>query len=354
MGLKILHSADWHLDSPFAGFPDRQKEFLRAEQRRIPGMVTELAKKENCDLILLSGDIFDGKATPETLEETKRALGACGIRTLIAPGNHDYYGADSVWASESWPDNVYIFKKGIKSIPLPDLECRVYGAAFQSMDCASLLEGFRAEGGETYQVAVLHGDPTQKNSPYNPITVGQVRSSGLSYLALGHVHTAGAFRAGRTICAWPGCPMGRGWDETGDKGVCIVTLTEQPDIQAVSLDTLRFHKMAVDVSSGALPALEAALPGAGSNDFFRVDLTGCGKVDLQELRRSLESYPNLELRDRTEAPIDVWAEAGEDTLEGVYFHMLRKRMEERPEEEAHIQQAAEISRRLLLGREVTL
>ena len=85
-----------------------------------------------------------------------------------------------------------------------------------------------------------------------------------------------------------------------------------------------------------------------------MDLTGCGKVDLQELRRALESYPNLELRDRTEAPIDVWAEAGEDTLEGIYFHMLRKRMEERPEEEAHIQQAAEISRRLLLGREVTL
>ena len=51
MGLTILHSADWHLDSPFAGFPDRQKEFLRAEQRRIPGMVTELAQKEACVIV---------------------------------------------------------------------------------------------------------------------------------------------------------------------------------------------------------------------------------------------------------------------------------------------------------------
>ena len=83
MGLKILHSADWHLESPFAGFPDRQKEFLRAEQRRIPGMVTELAEKENCDLILLSGDIFDGKATPETLEATKARQTDAAVLTAV-------------------------------------------------------------------------------------------------------------------------------------------------------------------------------------------------------------------------------------------------------------------------------
>ena len=166
MGLKILHTADWHLDSPFSGFPERQKEFLRAEQRRIPGMVAELAKKESCDLILLSGDIFDGKATRETLEETKRALGECGIRTLIAPGNHDYYGTDSVWAAESWPDNVYIFKKGMKAIPLPDLDCRVYGAAFQSMDCPSLLEGFRADDEGLIKFGCFHGDLSTVHSRY--------------------------------------------------------------------------------------------------------------------------------------------------------------------------------------------
>ena len=37
MGLKILHSADWHLDSPFAGFTEEQRQLLKEEQRRIPG-----------------------------------------------------------------------------------------------------------------------------------------------------------------------------------------------------------------------------------------------------------------------------------------------------------------------------
>ena len=58
---------------------------------------------------------------------------------------------------------------------LSALSCRVYGAGFRSMDCPSLLDGFRAEGTERYKIAVLHGDPTQRESPYNPITAAQVK-----------------------------------------------------------------------------------------------------------------------------------------------------------------------------------
>ena len=39
MGLKILHSADWHLDSPFAGFTEAQRQFLKQEQQKIPGKI---------------------------------------------------------------------------------------------------------------------------------------------------------------------------------------------------------------------------------------------------------------------------------------------------------------------------
>jgi len=354
MGLKILHSADWHLDAPFVGFTQEQRELLRQEQQMLPDKIVSLAQREGCDLILLAGDLFDGQPSAQTVEKVRRALGGCGIRVLIAPGNHDFYGPDSVWQKEHWPDNVYIFKGGLKAISLPDLDCRVYGAAFQDMDCHSLLDGFQAQGDEPYKIAVLHGDPTQKNSPYNPVTTAQVKGSGLTYLALGHIHTAGAFRTGETICAWPGCPMGRGWDETGDKGVCIVTLDQQPDIRAVRLDTVRFLSLQVDIGEDAAAAVEAALPGAGSRDFYRVDLTGCGKVDIKALKQKFPNFPNLELRDQTEPPFEIWPEENTDTLEGVYFGMLRRRMEQEPENAGCVQQAAEISRRLLLGREVTL
>lgn len=355
MGLKILHSADWHLDSPFAGFSEQQRELLKQEQRRIPGKIADLCRREHCDLVLLAGDLFDGQPTRETVELVKKALQQCGVPVMIAPGNHDFCAPVSPWITESWPSNVHVFTGAMDSVALPELDCRVYGAGFQSMDCSGLLENFHAEGKEKYLLGVMHGDPTQNTSVYNPITASQVKKSGLQYLALGHIHKAGAFRSGNSICAWPGCPMGRGWDETGEKGVCIVKLEAEPDIQAVSLDTVRFYQLQTDIGADALAALEAVLPGAGSQDFFRITLTGCGEVDLSKIRQALcAAYPNLELLDQTEPPLDVWADAGEDTLEGVYFHMLRSAKELNPEHAKEIQLAAEISRKLLNGREVTL
>ena len=349
MGLKILHSADWHLDSPFGGFSAEQREYLRRLQRRVPGKIADLCRRENCDMVLLAGDLFDGEPSRESVELLREALTECAVPVFIAPGNHDHCGPGSPWLEESWPENVHVFTGGLGSIVIPELDCRVYGAGYRSMDCPALLEGFRAEGREKYCVAVLHGDPANSGSPYCPITAGQVRDSGLDYLALGHIHRAGAFRAGATLCAWPGCPMGRGWDETGEKGVCIVTLEDTAEIRAVSLDTVRFVEAEADISGGTA-ALEKLLPAAGSRDFYRITLTGCADVDIAQLKQQFDAFPNLELRDQTEEPVDLWADAGEDTLRGVYFRRLRDISETEPRAKI----AAEISRKLLEGREVRL
>ena len=354
MGLKILHSADWHLDSPFLGFSESQRRYLKEEQRRLPGKIVDLCRREGCDLMLLAGDIFDGEASRETLDSLKNALASCGVPVLIAPGNHDFCGPGSPWLEESWPQNVFVFTGPMEYVSIPELNCRVYGAGFRSMDSAALLEGFQAEGDEKYCLAVLHGDPGQRNSPYNPITNAQVRNSSLDYLALGHIHKAGTFRSGNTLCAWPGCPMGRGWDETGEKGVCIVTLDTEARVQALSLDTPRFHDMELDIGSDAVQAVESVLPAMDSEDFYRITLTGFGSVDLAELKKRFPAFPNLELRDMTEPPMDLWGDSDLDSLEGLYFNMLREALEEHPEKAERIRQAAEISRRLLAGKEVVL
>ena len=354
MGLKILHSADWHLDSPFLGFTEQQRQFLREAQLRIPGKVADLCRREDCDLMLLAGDLFDGEASPETLSILKRELENCGVPVLISPGNHDYCTSGSPWQEEAWPENVFVFTGGLESVTIQGLNCRIYGAAFQSMDCPSLLEDFQAQGDEQYCVAVLHGDPLQRNSPYNPITNAQVRNSSLDYLALGHVHKAGLFRSGETLCAWPGCPMGRGWDETGDKGVCIVTLDQDVKVQTVSLHLPRFYDLEAEVRGDAVEAVEGALPAVPGEDFYRITLTGNGPVDLEALQTTFSEFPNLLLRDKTDPPLEIWPEEDADSLEGIYFGMLRRSMDESPENARQIQLAAEISRKILAGREVKL
>jgi len=204
-------------------------------------------------------------------------------------------------------------------------------------------------------IGILHGDPTRGDSPYCPVTGAQVEASGLHYLALGHVHKGGAFRAGGTLCAWPGCPQGRGWDETGEKGLCIITLAEEAQLHTVSFDGPRFYDLEAEVDGNALQVLRQLLPAAQSRDFYRVTLTGTMSQELAQLLEAFPNVPHLRLRDRTLPAADLWTGAGEDTLEGVYFRLLRQAaLEAEGRDRDQILLAAKISRRLLEGREVKL
>ena len=345
MGLKILHSADWHLGSPFGGFPEDRRQLLRQEQQKIPGRVAELARRENCSLVLLAGDLFDGKPGRDTVEAVKAALEDCGVRVFISPGNHDFCGPGSPWLEEAWPENVHIFTGGLESVSLPELDCRLWGAGYKSMDCRALLEDFQAEGPERYRIGLLHGDPTTANSPCCPITAAQVRQSGLHYLALGHIHKAGSFHGGQTLCGWPGCPMGRGWDETGEKGVYLVTLEDTAKIRPLSLDLPRFYRL-----EGEAQELEKMLPAAENGHFYQLTLTGTTGPDITAFLERLSRFPHLELTDKREEPLDLWTDCGQDSLRGVYFRRLRELSQEDPKALL----AAEISRRLLEEREVKL
>ena len=338
MGLKLLHSADWHLDSPFRGFDRERGELLRRESLALPGKIAELCRREGCGLLLLPGDIFDGKPTRESLDALKNALEEAGVPAFVTPGNHDY---GSFWQTEKWPGNLHLFLGDWESVSLPDLDCRVWGAGYRQMDCPGLLESFRARGPETWQLGLVHGDAVTPGSPYCPVTPAQVRGSGLTYLALGHVHRAGSFRAGDTLCGWPGCPMGRGWDETGEKGVYIVDVGERTEVSFRSLPGIRFYNLEIPAGD-----LENRLPGGETRDFYRVTITGEGEGEVR-----LPGIPNLWLTDRRRNPGDLWESAGEDTLEGVYFAMLRRKAEAG---EAAASLAARISRELLEGREVAL
>lgn len=350
--IKLLHSADWHLDAPLAGHTREQAAYLRRALLALPDRIAAVAKAEGCDLVLLSGDLFDGPGTPESAAVLRRALEEMAVPVFVAPGNHDYMAPDSVWSRELWPENVHIFSKGrMESVALPGLDCRVYGAAFTAMEAPALLKDFRAECQERYAIGVLHGDVTQAHSPYCAISSEQVRESGLDYLALGHIHKGGSFVSGSTLCAWPGCPQGRGYDETGDKGVLIVTLEETAQTRFVPVGDPRFFDLET-----AVQALESVLPPVAADDFYRVTLTGESEpLELEELSARFSHVPNLELRDRTVQPLDIWGSAGEDTLEGLYFGLLRAAMEEQGEDTARqILLAARISRQLLNGQEVAL
>lgn len=358
MGLKILHTADWHLDSPFSSLPVQARERLRQAQKELPRLMGDICQREQCGLALLAGDIFDGTPSRETVEALKRELARWKIPVCVSPGNHDFYGLDSPWR-ESWPENVHIFRTDtIEAVELPEKNLRVYGAGFPARFCPALLEGFAAKDDGRTNLMVVHGNPTQPSSPYNPILPAQIAQSGLSYLALGHIHQAsGLLTAGGTAYAWPGCAMGRGFDELGQKGAYLGRITDA----GVQLDFLplpgrKYEILRVDAGDDALAAVGAALPERTQDDIYRVILTGeAAPVDLQALQAALAPrFYAVAVRDETRPRKDLWQDAADDTLRGLFLQALKAQYDSAPDDAARrtIALAARLGTAAMDGREM--
>lgn len=356
--LKVLHTADLHLGARFRGLEPEKAALKRKKLERLLDALVDYGRE--CDLVLLAGDLFDQpQAEGEMVRLLGRTLERVKVPVMIAPGNHDYICSGSPYMQELWPENVHIFKRNtLESVALPQLNCRVWGAGYQSMDCPGLLEGFHAGGGEAFQLMVLHGDPLGLESPYCPVTRRQVENSGLSYLALGHIHKAGSMQAGNTLALWPGCPMGHGFDETGPKGFWITEITEEkatPVFYPLPLGS--YEELTVEVGQDPVRAVVSALPAEAKDNIYRIRLRGqCENVNLNALSRELEGRVfHFELLDETELPRDLWKTAGEDSLEGIFFRMLQESAMEAEEGEREIfTLAAKLSRRILEGQEVEL
>ena len=354
--IKILHSADWHLDAPMTGFTPDQAAVLQKESRLLPGKIAALCQQEKCDLLLLAGDLFDGIPSRETVNCVQAALGSLQIPVIITPGNHDFCSSDSPYIKENWPENVHIFKKAqIESVTFPELDCCIYGAGYEGMDCPGLLKQFRADDTHKYNIGVFHGDAMTQSS-YFPITRHQLQESGLCYVALGHIHKQGSLSAGQTLCLWPGCPMGRGYDELGPKGVMLVTLDGDVKVKFLPLDTPRFYDETVNVGADATAALADILPVLDSGDFYRVTLSGYSEnVDVGALQQQFFHVPNLTLRDETIPLTELWKDIDSDTMEGLLFSALKEAADSPVDtlsEKARL--AARICRSILDGQEVVL
>ena len=336
--LKIIHGADFHLDSPFSGLSPDQAARRRGEQRELLDRLAALAREKGADLVLLAGDLLDSERVyRETARALRSALGDIPCPVYIAPGNHDFYSPRSVWAALDWPENVHIFtSSALERVETP--EYTLWGRAFtDAHQDACPLEGLEVPDDGRVHLACLHGevDPVGR---YGPIPREGIAASGLDYLALGHIHQAtGLQKEGKTFWAYPGCPEGRGFDELGEKGVLYVEVEPgRAKSQFIPLAKVRYEAIPVDItgSEGALSAILEALPGRTSDLICRLLLTGEGEApDLANLKETLApEFYGLTIIDRTRLPRDLWARRGEDTLTGLFLASMWEKCQENPDD----------------------
>lgn len=345
--IRLLHVADVHLGSEVATIAEKQdarkKELLRTFRR-----VTQLCVEEEIDILFISGDLFEGaNVDPQIVRSVKTYLEEIPSKVFISPGNHDYMAMDSPYADEDWPMNVKIFRGEMERVVLPELKTAIYGAGFESTYVRKTLFNHQLPVEEDYlNLCIVHGDLVSENQPsdYHGITPSALSGSRMDYVALGHIHLRSPIlKEGKTYYAYPGCPEGRGFDELGEKGVYLGSISkEKMDLKFRPLSQRMYLIEDMDLSEvqneieaekKILVELEKRYGKTYDQHFYRVKVKGTLEKDQiipwknVEMALGEELY-SVRLVDETRIAVDYREMAKERSLKGYFVKKLLEELEE--------------------------
>ncbi|MDE2875453.1 MAG: DNA repair exonuclease [Gemmatimonadota bacterium] len=293
--MRILHIADVHLDTAFAGRSDDTRNRLRQASRDALERSVETAIAERVDAILIAGDLFDRAhlsfATERFLLAQLGALGDAGIQVVYATGNHDPGNAVRAGGFE-WPGNVTVIdgeEPVVVPVAGPDGSTAGYvtgvghATSRVGVDLSRLL--IPVPDTPLPQVALLHTLVTSvagkgAHQPYAPSNLEHLRGSGFHYWALGHVHQRQELSADPPV-HYCGNPQGRDARETGPKGGLLVDLGDpgHPVVEFREFSRVRWERLEVAGLKGAHTLDDLLTEVAVSWDRARSDDPGSGDTE---------------------------------------------------------------------------
>ena len=360
--VKILHTADIHLDSPFSLFDVKKAQVRRSEMRGTFTSLMMYAKMEKFDIVILAGDVFDSEfATKETMELIVSQFEQNpDCRFIIAPGNHDPLTPKGAYSKVEFPSNVYIFNSDdVTKISFDDIGVDVYGWAFTDTEKEEnpLRRGDIALDKSKINILAVHADMSAADSVYCPMTEADIERSGFDYVALGHIHAGGEVKkAGNTYYAYSGCLEGRSFDECGPKGAIVCNVNSEGGGKEFTFSQKRFsrrryEKGAVDVSDtksteDVVEKIKALVKkyGMGDDTLLRVRLFGTvspsWKIDMSKLNEQTFGLFYIEVRDETLPLLDYEALMEDISIRGAFFRELLPKLKSDDAEERRIASAA--------------
>ena len=368
--IKILHCADMHLGAELT-ILGRSAVTRRAEIKKTFMNILKLCLEEQVELLLIAGDLFDSVHVQENILQEIRDGFASLKDTLvaIAPGNHDPYTEDSPYAKKDfWPENVIIFKSGVEKFEIKNLGVRLWGAAFtETYVTTAMLKNYTVPKDELINICVIHGELVAQNqrSNYNPITEKQLKSSGMDYVALGHIHKqTEILKAGDTYYAYSGCPEGRGFDELEEKGVYLGMVSKGScRLEYRTLCQRMNIELQVDVSETVnsrtagdivLQKMKSKYGENYSSNLYKVILEGMIDEDviinIEDIKAALNEVFFLKIKDHTVIKIDFDKVSTETTLRSVFIRKMTERINDaKPDEKEHLNTALRLGLKAFSG-----
>ena len=255
--IKILHTADVHLDSPLKSLALKDEDLQSTVKTATRGAfikIVNTALIEEVSALLISGDLFDGAErsakTAAFLTTQLDRLKAAGIPVFYIKGNHD--AENPITGEVSLPENVHVFDGRGGKRRIENSDVWIHGVSFSGRQAPeSLLPKFGAPEPDAINIAMLHTSlaGSQGHDTYAPCSVAELTKMGFDYWALGHVHK----RQVHSEAPWiimPGIPQGRDIGEAGPKSATLLTIDEMNiSVSEVPTSAAQFIEVRVSTDS---------------------------------------------------------------------------------------------------------
>lgn len=294
MSIKIFHTADLHIGMKFNAYPEPVRGMLQQARSKVLGRMVSLANESNCNLFVISGDLFhnikgiDKKTIAQCAHELNLFQGEC---VLLLPGNHDYYqeiiGFWQVFKKDADDKLIFLGREEPVSLSNYGLDVTIYPAPCHSKhsDTHNLgwISGATIDTGQI-NIGVAHGSleglSPDLDTRYYYMTAKDLERLPMDVWLLGHTHVA--WPVGRSVRDWrmfnPGTPEPDGLDCRHQGHAWLIEVDDKHVVTAelVQTGTFRFIDEHHSITcSDDLERLQGALLSENPETLVaRIHLTG--------------------------------------------------------------------------------
>lgn len=348
--MKIIHCADLHLGSKIASGLDNISSVRRAEVRVSLSNLVEYAIANEIKIILLSGDVFD---SDNPLKKDKDYFYSIvrenkDIDFIYLKGNHDIntINDDNLSNLKTFNNSWMSYRFG---------KVVISGIELNKNNITSFYSTLNLHYND-FNIVMLHCDINKE------IDLTKLKNKDIDYLALGHIHSFYKNSLDdRGIYAYPGCLIGRGFDEDGEKGFIVIDINDNNFNFKFIPNTIRIiENINVDISNLDSISLinnkiRDVLNNKNKNNIYRIILKGDIPYNLEinemDIKANLADYYFICIKDVTKRKIDEKKYLNEVSLRGEF---IRTVLNDSAINEDDKKEIIALGLRMLEGREVEL
>jgi DNA repair exonuclease SbcCD nuclease subunit len=205
MPIRIVHTADNHLDLPFKQYPAEVAQRLIEERFLALGRLVAAANERNAHFFVVAGDLFDStRVKVGDIDKAAAVLrGFDGVAVIVVPGNHDHYASSEteVWrrfrrATEADARIDLLVDPAVKSYDVEGQAVHFFPCACPSKTGAESTIGWVAEAAAQHatglKIGIAHGNVTglglDAEGQYFNMEPAALEAAGIATWLLGHIH----------------------------------------------------------------------------------------------------------------------------------------------------------------------